>query len=213
MNNEWLVLGGSLSAPETFKVAREQYPDATLITTNSGIRLCEPDYYLLSDKIAVVKFYAKAAKYQAKGMKIIAPSGEAYIVEWKKLTVDHVIHVPGMWDKIPWVRGAYSNYTLSGLYCIMFAINHGATKIILPGHEGFNVDAELYHWDQSDHSTLTVFLTEKWKTIKHDVQITIWEEFVEQCPDIEFVFYGDLNYPVEGENVTKISCNDTMVIA
>ena len=164
----WLVLGSSLSAPDYLKKVSGEYDIS--IATNVGINLLQPDYYFLSDKLAISKHLTKAIEMQKLGMKLIMRENrlEADInIEFGKPKVNQTF-----------VRGEYVHPRFSGLICMQFAINSGATKILVVGHGGYGSSGQ---WVPS-----------------------FMQSMVNVCPDIQFVFYGDLTYTITGNNASFV---------
>jgi len=210
MNTTWLNLGSSHTAPAGFMRALQQYPEPTVITTNSGIKLCVPDYYFLSDQTACKQFARRANDLRrTHGLQLITlkrvPSA------WKDRGIpepDHAMEVTGPGGNVEFSRDGYTDCMFSGLFCAQFAIANGCTRMLLPGHEGYvsnmpQTDNGGDYWEGGavrnkrafQHTTLYIG--------------PFWRSCVAACPDIEFVFYGRLNFEIDGDNVKKVSLNET----
>ena len=205
----WIVLGSSLTAPDMLKVARADYGDTTLITTNSGIELAEPDYYFLSDQFACKQFGQRSKDMQANGMKVITLKRLPDALHRRGL--DHAdILLPIIHTGTPMIfeRGVYRDCMFSGLYCSLFAINNGAKRMVVVGHEGYPPgEDDPSYWYSAE------------KPLEHPPEQRLrytklyigpwWQKVADACPDIEFVFYGDLNYKISGPNVKVIAHANT----
>jgi len=181
----WLVLGSSLSAPDYLKKVSGEYDIS--IATNVGINLLQPDYYFLSDKLAISKHLTKAIEMQKLGMKLI--------MRENRLEADINIELGKPKVNQTFVRGEYVHPRFSGLICMQFAINSGATKILVVGHGGYNeldpgpdVHSKSSNW--RGHSLLWI--------------PSFMQSMVNVCPDIQFVFYGDLTYTITGNNASFV---------
>jgi N-acylneuraminate cytidylyltransferase len=199
--NQWIVAGASPSAREGFAAARAAYPMATTITTNGGQGLFDPpdrpDHYILFDSEACVKHREHAKAFAAHGSRTITlhrDSQRALVtrgVHW----FDEFLPLNGHDHPGRFSQGKYASCGLSGLMCLQYALNHGAQGVHLVGMEGY-ADSGHYFDDQADQGP------EKSRRFTRTLIEPFVQSCIDACPDVEFTFYGQLNYRVSGSNVT-----------
>jgi CMP-N-acetylneuraminic acid synthetase len=197
--NQWIVAGASPSAREGFAAARAAYPTATTITTNGGQGLFEPparpDHYLIFDSIACTKHREHAEVFAAHGTRTITLHRDS-----RRALVDRGVHwfdeflpVNGAEHPGRFRQGSYASCGLSGLMCLQYALNHGAQGVHLVGMEGY-ADSGHYFDDQADQGP------EKSSRFTRTLIEPFVQSCIDACPDVQFTFYGDLNYRVSGSN-------------
>lgn len=217
--NHWIVVGSSPGAAE-FPELRKQLPDAKTMTTNRGYKLFaendQPNYYFLCDLLDLVpgrvdddgseaseRFLAcrSAAKsLHEQGTVVVGHIRDANLrAQWDLDWFDDmVIADVGSWRPWKFIPGHYTAARLSGLFALQYAVNHKATHIHLIGCEGYS-QADHY-FDKGEPSQAA-----------NDENMTaeIIEPFtwavIKARPDVEFTFYGNLNYKVMGNNVTRVA--------
>lgn len=198
-HRQWIVIGSAPSTPEWLSVVRARYPRAVTITTNAGGKLFEPpdrpDYYFLSDSNGCEEYGELVQALASRGTRTITRKrAESALkgrgVEW----FDEFIKDERPGTMLEFRPGHYCDSGLSGLFCLQYAVNHGACGVHLVGFEGYG-DGQHW-WDKPGvpaKNKNTAF-TEKY--IRPFVQ-----SVVNACPEVTFHFYGDLNYPISGRNV------------
>lgn len=179
----WICLGGGPSAPAMLPVAMVDYPGATTITSNSGIKLIEPDYYYLVDRVARKDFGEQAKRARENGTMIITRDRAA--LEADGIPVDEDI------SNQPWCD-------YSGQWCAQFALRNGATTLALVGHEGYHpTPGTPLHWD--GERPCPIWLGEETPTHL----APWWRKTIAAWPCVTFHFYGELNYELIGPNVIQ----------
>jgi hypothetical protein len=200
MRHEWIVIGSSPSAAESLQRAYARNPLAKTITTNRGHALFRgdrgPDVYHLHDMNACQIHHADALRMAGKGVwlttlrrqseRALRDRGVDGFDEFLELAShDH----PGRFQ-----RGQYASCGLSGLICLQYVLNHGATHVHLVGMEGY-ADDEHYFDGSEDLGA------EKNKRFTTTLIQPFIQSCIDACPDVRFTFYGNLNYEVSGSNV------------
>ena len=109
--------------------------------------------------------------------------------------------LPGGPTQNRFLRGGYSA-GLSGLLCLEYVVNHGAKRIHLVGMNGYagRVGGDYFDGHETPVNTPDKRLRHTREIIEPFVQTV-----VDACPDVEFVFYGQLNYRVTGRNAQRIT--------
>ena len=212
-NPTWLCLGSSPSAPTMLPRALAAYPDCTRITTNRGIQLTIPHYYFLSDHFACKQFAEQAMELRhTHGMQVIT-LGRRYedAIKRRGLSdVDFLINQSRPTRPCDFARHVYTDCMFSGLYCVQFALNNGATTIVSVGHEGYpSAIGEECYWDHGDPPLAkrqALAYTKNWIG-------PWWRNAVAGCPEVTFHFFGRLEYEVDGPNVRKTTDVDCAVPA
>jgi len=200
----WIVVGGGPDAREMLNLARRRCPTARIITTNGGIGLFEPpdvpDVYYLNDQEACRVYHDRAVWMQRHGTRLATlrrvPSAMA------SRRVDGFDEfLPGGQVQNQFSRGGYSG-GLSGLVCLEYAVNHGARRVHLVGMGGYAGQ------DEGDH--FSGYATpggdpERKRRHTREIIGPFTQAVVDACQEVEFIFYGRLNYRVTGRNVERIA--------
>jgi len=213
-HKEWLVVGSSPSADEYARLCRARYPMAATIATNSGGRLFPqgPDYYYVNalvfgdDKVDN-KYLADCKRYKAQGTRLITikRNTKAQVrrgTDW----FDEFITMDGPGATWQFKIGHYSDWSMSGLMIVQYALNMGAERVHLVGHEGYRSSEGNPQFDHFDgfpgpanghHCT-------------HNLIKPAMQAMVDACPWVEFYFYGAMNYEVKGDNVNFIGNHEQL---
>jgi hypothetical protein len=145
------------------------------------------------------KTYAEEIKqFPANGVKLITFRRAATAIKKRGLeNADILLDVLFCGDPLVFQRGVINDCMFSGLYCVQFAIEQGAQRLLLPGFEGYKPNCLYPHWDDVPYA-------EQAGEIRYNEGFfrPWWKLVANACPDVEFIFYGDMNYQVEGSNVT-----------
>lgn len=212
MDNTWIVLGTSASASAMLPIAMTDYPDATTITTNSGIDLIVPDYYFLSDHIACEWHGAKANQYKAEhGMKLVSLNREIRALQTRGVDqADYLLeisrnHKPGVF-----CRNIFTDCMFSGLFTAQFAIYSGATTLAIVGHEGYPWRGNQDIYFDGNANSHPVHQRQKITTTR---LAPWWQGAVTECGDITFHFYGNLNFEITGSNIKRTLAHENQTTA
>ena len=200
MSDTWLLLGSGPDAPDFLPVAMADYPGATTITTNYGLRLLEkPDYYFILDRKAVDDLGDRALELQKQGCMIVTTHNDVTrpYVERKIPHPDYHIVINGSKH---YMKGFICRCRFSGVYMMQFVLLMGAKRLLFVGHNGYPPDQTPYWYEQHREYSQTEY---KERTLQ--VIGPYMRDAARANPDIEFVYYGKLNYEVYGENVRQIS--------
>lgn len=200
----WIVLGAGPDAVEMLALARRRCPTARIVTTNGGINLFRPpdvpEVYFLTDQMGCHIYHDPARLMQRHGTRLVTLKRSESSLKSRR--VDHFDEfLPGGPIQNQFVRGGYSG-GLSGLLCLEYAVNHGAKRVHLVGMNGYaGVEGSDYF---DGHETP---LNPPDKRLRHTREIVepFTQAVVDACPDVEFVFYGRINYRVAGANVQRIT--------
>lgn len=207
---EWIVCGSSPSANEYLRLCRYRYPLATKIATNSAGRLFPegPDFYYVSDFVACQKYKDDCIRYRRQGTKLLSlHRSPKALVQRGTSAFDELLKVTGPGATWKWRKGEYTDFGMSGLYCVQYALNNGAERVHLVGHEGYrSVETcpEFDHFDGAPGPTNGAHLT------KVVIQPAM-QAMVECAKHVEFYFYGAMNYTVTGDNVHYIGNHEGLV--
>lgn len=186
--------------------ARARRPDATVITTNAGIKLFgpqePPDYYMVFDMVSTQRHYEDGLKAQGWGTRLVTLEKSPRSLKLRR--TDHYdVFLPIARGSAPkqFIRGEYADCGFSGLYCTMFAVNNGAADLTWVGMEGYRSQPGATVPDHFDgyHGP------EKGVRQTQDVLGPFLQSVVEACPDVRFTFYGQPLYRLDGDNLTVIS--------
>ena len=214
---EWILVGSSPGAT-MFPRIREQYSDAVTITTNMGYTLFgekPPDVYFFCDLLDLIPermdtddsrgsrrfFESRDASKQLKeqGCHVIGHIRNNEIrlqwgLEWFN---EMIIAEVGGWRPWKFIPGKYTAARLSGLFCLQYAINNGATHVHLVGCEGYAASGHHFDTDVDSAEAIEENLTA-------DFIGPFTQAVVKACPKVEFTFYGNLEYAIHGDNVEKV---------
>jgi hypothetical protein len=165
--------------------------EAITISTNRGIELFNAgiesfagrrlDYYLLFDDAACRAYVKRAYEKQADGTKLITHTHqERQVKEFGLGGFD--ITLPMATPTPPlFVRGKYTvQLGISGMYCLAFAVNNGAKRVVMMGMEG-------YENHQAGKVTLIIR--------------PVTQAIIDACPDVQFEFCGRPRYVIGGKNL------------
>jgi len=202
----WIVLGAGPDAEKMLAYARARHPGAPIVTTNEGLALFDPpdrpDFFLLNDQRACVQ-YAQAAKDAQKlGCRLLTLRRDPQALKNRGVEhCDEFLEYVGNYNQFG--RGGY-NAGLSGLLCLQYAINNGAKSVHLVGMNGYTGKCGGDYFD--GHEPVN-----NGRKRRHHTESLIrpfTQSAVTECPDIEFVFYGQLNYPIQGTNVKRLQVRE-----
>lgn len=213
MNSRWVIVGASPSAPVHFDAAVGRWLHPTTITTNGGIHLFNgeaPTFYWLHDKRAVPAYLDKATAIQSRGTQLVTiaeiggQTAEQRGMGHFDVMVEGTMQGGALVDgKAQFFRDAYTNLGYSGLYCCQFAVNNGAKHIALVGMEGYRSTPEE-QVAENFHDPNTPGPRIAWLNSQQLIG-PVTQDMISQCPDIEFVFYGEPSFPLEGLNLEIVT--------
>ena len=175
----WLVLGSSPDAPAHLK--RVGKVDAS-ITTNRGGLLIQPTHYFLSDHVACEMFHELSGELQAKGAKLVTLDRLPTAI--RKRGIEH-------FDEFVVNTFPYEPITLSGLWCLEYAIRNGASEVVMAGMQGYS-GAESYF------NGAVMPEGRKSKSTEYVRELT--QVLVDKYPVIQFSCFGPINYEIRGAN-------------
>jgi CMP-N,N'-diacetyllegionaminic acid synthase len=198
----WIVCGAGPDVRQMLALARAKYPHAVTITTNSGIRLFKepdrPDYYFLTDMHGCRIYHDEAKAIQARGSRLVTLRRDKSALKQRRL--DH-------FDEFIPMAGGPGQFTrkglsaqLSGLLCMQYALMRGARELHLVGMNGYTGRPGGDYYEQD----APVMSHRKLRSHTENVIGPFTQAAVEACPDVDFVFYGRLNYRVGGPNVRRV---------
>lgn len=197
---DWIVTGSSHSGRDWLRRLVELYPDAVTMATNRSIEWHAEDgipldYLFIFDMVACQKYHEVAMQMKARGTRLVTLKRKQPALAQRKLDgFDEFLGDARFKCNPGWfAKGEWNDMGLSGLWSLQYAVNSGATTIHLPGHEGYR--AAKTDYDNGEPHARGKELT--FGQIEPGMNA-----IVGACPDVQFVFYGDLAYDVRGTNVT-----------
>lgn len=199
---DWIVTGSSHSGRMWMRRLVALYPDAIRMATNRAIEWyaedqLELDYLFIFDMVACEKFNRVAYEMQKAGTRLVTLDRNKEALAKRGVERFDEFIGPARFKCNPgwFARNEWNDMGLSGLWSVQYAINSGADTIHLPGHEGYRGSPTDYD-DGKAHPNAAV------KT--YGVIQPGFQAMIDACPDVEFVFYGDLAFDVKGRNATRV---------
>lgn len=210
--SHWAVVG---SGPSGKHIGERDLLAPTVVVVNMAVEYIPPqwiDYHLfrhprlhrffdrlIEHDVKLLSFPDWHEKEKQKSERLTEPPewiGKVGMLEsrdeWLKDKNDRTI---------TWERGTYSPYRDPiGPQAVQFCVNNGATLIECWGLEGG--PWKFVEYDSRTQKVLTAknrgreSLMDAAKYHRKIIQAVI-----DECPDVEFIFYGDLMYALEGDNV------------
>ena len=174
----WLVLGSSPDAPAHLK--RVGKVDAS-ITTNRGGLLIQPTHYFLSDRVACEMFHELSGELQAKGAKLVTLDRLPTAI--RKRGIEH-------FDEFVVNTFPYEPATLSGVWCLEYAIRNGADEVVMAGMQGYG-DASYFTGDAG---------TVERKSRSAVLVAELTQVLVDKYPAVRFDCFGPIHYSIRGDN-------------
>lgn len=195
---EWIVVGSSPGGQYAQRLAG-RLPWAMTITTNAAYRWLSsnPHVYFLSDSLGCELHGNDAAMMQVSGTRLVTlRRAQAALHSRGVDRFDEFLPLNGPGENPRFVPGEYAQCALSGLFCLQYALNHGARRIHLIGMEGYTDPGKGTRMLETYCGPFT-------------------QSCVDACPSVQFVTYGHLNYPLHGDNVRQgaLECQPVMTEA
>jgi len=209
-----MVLGSSPTAPDHY-----QTPDVDVVATaGDGITLWpQPDYHFIGEPLGLWRLEDLIEAAHSKGTKVVFGKDMERCIR-KKLglslsrkrvpatkdqrrsgrhnhhnyPVDHVIKRRHL--RSHWVPGEFTQICSGGLAFQYAVMTPDVSEIHMVGLEGYT-GGEDYFTGQKG--------TPEGKLLNTAVYGPLVQSIVSQCPQIQFITYGELRYPLEGGNVTR----------
>lgn len=186
--DEWIVVGSSPVGQHAQRLIG-RLPWAKVITTNNAYRwlAASPHVYFLSDPLGCELHGSDAAMMQASGTRLVTLRRTATALHSRGLDgFDEFLSMMELrsGETPRFVPGEYAQSALSGLFCLQYALNHGARRVHLIGMEGYT--------DEGKGARMVA---------KYCGPFT--QSCVDACPRVQFITYGHLNYPLHGANVRQ----------
>ena len=176
----WLVLGSSPDAPAHLERVGEV--DAS-ITTNRGGLLIQPTHYFLSDHVACEMFHELSGELQAKGAKLVTLDRLPTAI--RKRGIEH-------FDEFVVNTFPYEPASLSGLWCLEYAIRNGATCVVMAGMQGY-AGAESYFTGSGS-------MCEERRSKSTEYVRELTQILVDKYPAVRFDCFGPIHYSIRGDN-------------
>lgn len=202
----WIVVGSSPGVEEIFDATLAAYPGATTITCNAGVNLffacaperVAPDYYWLSDFKACGSYRRAARTARAMGTRVVSfhRDSEQALAERGITRDDLLIRVDEPQGLPRFTPGKYVMSGLSGTLCVQFALNHGASRVVLIGHDGYRSSTNGLVVDNFDGRTGK---PGSWEHNERFIR-PLLQSCIQTCPGVEFIQYGKPLYALEGPN-------------
>lgn len=206
--SRWMVLGSSPSAPEHCNTPEIDFT----ISSGDGIILRHPDYYFIMEESALWRRVDERYEAQRNGTKIVLSQylvqllrGKKYqdfldrthqkLFPYNELIRFDPLSRPETWKT--WRRGNYVA-ACSGVLCLQFAVNHGATEIHMVGMEGYAPGDVSNYFTGAKCAPRSVRLCSQ-------VYHPLTQRIINKCVDINFYTYGYLVNVLQGKNVTYMA--------
>lgn len=213
----WLIVGSSPDAGDHFDVL---LPLAGVwMTCNAGWQLflthdtyqgiwadrlkggrLLPDHYWISDPVAAAAARRAIAMMAARGTRIITADRADFVVKSLGLPVEphERVKLGAPPEQPAYTPGKPIHPTLSGLICLQYALDHGASRVILVGMSGYRSKESEIVTDSFDGR--------KGKAGGSDQTQYCIRPFIQSAinalPHVQFVVVGKLAYTLTGPNVS-----------
>lgn len=205
---KWMVLGSSPSAKEFHEVPQVD----RVVSAGDAILLQRPDYYVLSEECSVLRFEEERAEMRKKGTQVVVierlvdgKSKLNFLASRtpKGFVVPHDISLPMRRARIAqdwqlWRPGSYICGT-AGSIALQFAVNNFPSEVHLVGMEGYLGEEHVDYFSGQKGNFHSGRITVVWYG-------PLVQHIVDLCPKTDFIFYGNMKYPIDGFNVTKVPC-------
>ncbi len=174
--------------------------DVDVIATCNGGLVIEPNpsWLWLTDTLAV-KIYMDAARAAiAQGSQLITGMATvARIPEIGRLAAQIMNY--DLTQKKDWIPGLLVNGRTSGCFLVQHAVNCGADQVHLVGISGYKSGKGQAVVDHFDGETVGSINGETM-----DYYGPMLQSVMDQSPGVQFVFYGEPEYPWAGKNVSVV---------
>lgn len=199
--HDWIVVGASACARTYYPMARERFPDAKVIATNSAHMLFHgdevPDYFLLWDRAATRNMGSKALAFQQRGTKLVTVDRLWCDPPELPDTKHFDIRLPlsSQRQAFEYVPGECFNTGFSGLMATQFALNIGARRLAWVGMVGYRDCGESNlpdHLDGAPSVSMGAFAT-LFLLLPYTTSCTT------RCPDVDFTFFGRPRFTYSGD--------------
>lgn len=199
----WLVLGSSVSARNEYARAR---PFADIvITSNRGFKIePNPDWYWCTDHIASQRYLPMMEPALRNGTKLITSELGIKHAPNLRALADVVLDYPTAFN-VTFKPGSYVNGRASGSMILQYAANQHPERILMVGMEGYQSTAGNIQVDYFDGERGAA----KCKALMNTYGPLV-QSVIDQSPDIEFWFFGELHYPWHG--LFPVGTLDTAVL-
>ncbi len=205
INLKWMVLGSSRSA-EHFHLTPQV---DCIVSAGDAILLQRPDYYCISEESSLdtqpeaqieARYYGTKVVIMGQMLPKLEREGKRPML-WPfphdiSIWFDH-LYAAKVWHL--WKPGTYVD-SMSGAFALQFAANHKPSEIHVVGMEGYVGSGDYFISGQKSAKVGYAVSSTRYQYGK------LIQRIVDLCPDTDFTFYGDLNYPVDGFNVSKVPC-------
>lgn len=187
----WIVVGDSPSGAAGLARARDRHVTATTVTTNGAWRHFNgeaPNIYFLVGAATARQYMAEAGRFQKRGTKLVTLERNRRQLTGRGFEFfDEFLPLMSGQERTPrrFVRGAYVEACLSGLFCLQYAVNKGATHVLMAGMEGYSVELNGTRGVKQTKGVIAPFT----------------QELVAVCSDVQFTLYGTPHYALAGSNV------------
>jgi hypothetical protein len=194
-----MVLGASPSAPSYFEI-----PDVDVIASaGAAILLYRPDWYFIFERDPLWLHEDRLKDARANGTKVVVNGGwREYIKKTKGEDyeypcdewIDDYCYGGVFNSHRHWTPGIYAQ-TVGGCLALQWAVNHGAKEVHIVGLEGYTGEVDYFTGERGNATGLR--LTRKGYG-------PLMQKIISLSPDIQFIVYGELKYPLDGDNVSLV---------
>ena len=192
-----------------------RHPMAATIATNSGGRLFPqgPDFYyvnalMFGDDKVDNRYLDDCKRFKRQGTRLVTVKRSVKALQKRGTDwFDEFLDITGPGATWQFKIGSYSDWSISGLLITQYALNMGAEKVHMIGHEGYRSEEGNPAFDHYDGYAGPT-------NGKHCTNVLIkpaMQAMIDACPFVEFIFYGCMNYEVKGQNVHHIANHEVLV--
>lgn len=210
----WLILGSSPSMPDYVDHAFDRWrglgsrgPGAWC-TTNAGVFEAmrymlaigdawdrRPDYYGIVELETLPRFKRYIDVLVAWGTKLVTTSRT--VNAGLQLPADVVLPVPaGQPTDNPWQPGEYRCCASTGAYLVQFAVNSGATHVIMVGMDGYTSHGGDLHVDTFDGRLGAPAAAEHQRTMT----VPLLQQVAERSQQVKFEQFGRPTFGISARN-------------
>ena len=178
---QWLMVGSSPSVLDTLPQVMLDLDNPTIITCNSGIKLCEPHHYVCVDQYASHYYVSYAKEAQKRGCNLITLKRVPEALKARNVAFyDEFLEVQG--HGVP-SRSQYGEFVYSGPLTLEYACHNGATDVHIVGCDGYR-----WNGDYFDPQT-----TRTERDVRELTKRTamLFGEIAHAWHDVKFVQYGN----------------------
>ena len=203
----WLMVGSSPSVTSTLPAVTDrigwrtvaahgdvwtELVDTTVITCNSGIKLCCPDVFLCVDMNSGHWYGELAKAAQERGTRLVTLQRDARALRERNVDWYDEFLVLGNGPS----RTQYGPFRYSGPLCVEYACMHGAKEVHLVGFDGYRKQDDYFDANDIPRGKLV----NCFQTHTVDNLQPAMREIARVWHDVRFIQHGDPVFEVGADN-------------